>query len=54
MNAATNAWTRTIFPNQQVPLNRFDPVATKFLSYTPWELPNDTPDAVTSASGVSQ
>ena len=53
VNAATNAWTRTIFPNEQVPLNRFDPVATKFLSYTPWVAPNDTVDAVTSPSGVT-
>ena len=53
VNPATNAWTRTIFPNTVVPTNRFDPVATKFLSYTPWALPNDTVDAVTSPSGVT-
>jgi len=53
VNAATNAWTRTPFPNEQIPLNRFDPVSAKFLSYTPWELPNDTTDAVTSPSGVT-
>jgi hypothetical protein len=53
VNSATNAWTRTIFPNEDVPLNRFDPVAAKFLSYTPWELPNDTVDAVNTPSGPS-
>jgi hypothetical protein len=46
-------WTRTQFANNIVPTNRFDPVAVKFLSYTPWQAPNDTLDAVTSPSGVS-
>ena len=51
VNAATNAWTRTPFPNEIIPTNEFDPVAAKFLSYTPWELPNDTVDAVNTPSG---
>jgi hypothetical protein len=46
-------WTRTPFTGNIVPTNRFDPVSVKFLSYTPWQLPNDTLDAVTSPSGVT-
>jgi len=53
VNSATNSWTRTLFPNEQIPVSRFDPVAVKFLSYTPWALPNDTTDAVTSPSGTT-
>ena len=33
-------WTATQFPGNQIPLNRFDPVAVKFLSMTPYHLPN--------------
>ena len=53
MSKATGSWTSTMFPNQAVPTNRFDPVATKFLSYTPWATPNDTTDAVVTPGGPS-
>jgi hypothetical protein len=33
-------WTATQFPNNQIPLSRFDPVAVKFLSMNPYHLPN--------------
>ena len=33
-------WTRDPFPNQVIPLNRFDPVSAKILSYNIWRLPN--------------
>src|ERR1019366_8587460 len=35
-------WTATAFPNYQIPQNRFDPVAVKFLSFKPYQLPNTT------------
>ena len=35
-------WTATPFAGNQIPLSRFDPVATKFLSLNPYELPNTT------------
>ena len=37
---AAGTWTATQFPNNQIPQSRFDPVAVKFLSYTPWRAPN--------------
>jgi hypothetical protein len=37
---ADGTWTRTLFPNRTVPLNRFDPVARKILDYRPWNAPN--------------
>ncbi len=33
-------WTAQQFPGNQIPLSRFDPVAVKFLSMTPYHLPN--------------
>jgi hypothetical protein len=33
-------WTRALFPNRLVPLNRFDPVARKILEINPWAAPN--------------
>jgi len=36
----TNGYTATPFPGNQIPTNRFDPVAAKFLSYNPYQLPN--------------
>ena len=33
-------WTATQFPGNQIPQSRFDPVAVKFLSMTPYHLPN--------------
>ena len=35
-------WTATPFPGNQIPTNRFDPVAAKFLSFKPYQLPNTT------------
>jgi hypothetical protein len=34
-------WVRDPFPGNIVPRNRFDPVAVKFLSFQPWNRPND-------------
>jgi hypothetical protein len=34
-------WTRDPFPGNIVPKSRFDPVATKFLSFDPWKKPNN-------------
>ncbi len=33
-------WTATQFPGNQIPRSRFDPVAVKFLSMNPYNLPN--------------
>ena len=33
-------WTASPFSGNQIPLNRFDPAAAKFLSYKPYQLPN--------------
>ena len=33
-------WTSTPFPGNQIPQNRFDPVAVKFLSLDPFAAPN--------------
>jgi hypothetical protein len=43
------AWTRTVFPNQQVPVSQFDPVAAKILQVNPWVDPN-VPSSI-NASG---
>jgi len=37
---ANGTWTRDPFPGNQIPLNRFDPVARKVLDLDPWVLPN--------------
>jgi hypothetical protein len=37
---ADGTWARTPFAGNVVPLNRFDPVASKILSYRPWVVPN--------------
>jgi len=34
------AWQRDPFPNNQIPLSRFDPVARKVLEFDPWVPPN--------------
>ncbi len=49
---ATGAWTASPFPNNQIPVSRFDPVAVKFLSYTPWQLPNQA--GFVTAAGPQQ
>ena len=33
-------WTRNPFPNNQIPVNRINPVAQKILQISPWALPN--------------
>ena len=38
---ANGRWTRTPFPGNIVPKGRFDPVATKFLSFQPWNAANN-------------
>jgi len=38
---ATGKWIRDPFPGNMVPKDRFDPVASKFLSYQPWNKPNN-------------
>ena len=40
-NPSGNGWTRTLFPGNIIPSNRFDPVTLKLLSYV--SLPNTTP-----------
>jgi hypothetical protein len=38
----SNGWTAQPFTGNQIPVSRFDPVAAKFLSLTPYNLPNTT------------
>lgn len=38
--ASGTGWTAAPFPANQIPQNRFDPVAVKFLSFHPYQLPN--------------
>ncbi|MBL8213937.1 MAG: TonB-dependent receptor [Bryobacterales bacterium] len=37
---ADGTWARDPFPNNRVPINRFDPVAVKLLGFDPWVQPN--------------
>lgn len=37
---ADGSWSRQLFPDRRVPLNRFDPVARKLLDINPWAAPN--------------
>ena len=45
---ASGRWVRTPFQNNQIPLNRFDPVAKAVLGNDPWRPPND-PGVLTPA-----
>lgn len=45
-------WTRDPFPSRIIPLNRFDPVSAKILSYNIWRAPN-TPGSFSSTGPVS-
>jgi hypothetical protein len=38
----STGWTATPFAGNQIPQSRFDPVAVKFLSMNPYQLPNTT------------
>jgi len=38
----SSGWTATPFAGNQIPQSRFDPVAVKFLSLSPYQLPNMT------------
>ena len=38
---ASGKWIRDPFPGNIIPKDRFDPVASKFLSYQPWNKPNN-------------
>ncbi len=38
---ATGRWIRDPFPGNVIPRNRFDPVAAKFLTFKPWNEPNN-------------
>jgi len=40
VQAANGTWSRTPIAGNIIPANRIDPVAAKFLSLTPWALPN--------------
>ncbi len=40
MQLGNGTWTRNPIPGNIIPANRIDPVAAKFLSLTPWALPN--------------
>ena len=48
---AAGTWTRSPFPNNQIPVSMFDPVAVKFLSLNPFAAPNQ-PGLMTSAGPV--
>ncbi len=41
-------WARDPFPGNRIPLDRFDPVASKVLSYDPWVRPNQPGSYTTS------
>ena len=49
---AAGTWTRTPFPNNQIPVSRFDAVAKNLLSNNPWT-PSNRPGVVTP-TGVTQ
>jgi hypothetical protein len=49
---ADGTWTRDPFPTKVIPPNRFDPVASKILSYNIWRPPN-TPGSFSSTGPVS-
>jgi hypothetical protein len=38
---ADGSWTRTPFPNRQLPITAMDPVALKILQIHPWQRPNE-------------
>lgn len=40
VSAANPRWLRDPFPNNQIPLDRFDPVARRILALSPWAAPN--------------
>ena len=46
MQDSTGAWTRSPFPFNTVPVNRYDPVISNILARNPWKAPND-PGTVT-------
>jgi hypothetical protein len=46
---AAGTWTRTPFPNNQIPVARFDPVAKALLSNNPWT-PSNRPGVVTPST----
>jgi hypothetical protein len=49
---ANGTWSRTPFSGNQIPKSRFDPAASKFLSYNPWLAPNGWGNAAyTDAAG---
>jgi hypothetical protein len=41
---ASGNWIRDPFPNNRIPVNRFDPVAVKLLNLKPWMEPNQPGD----------
>ena len=45
-------WTRSLFPNRIVPLNRMDPVSRKIVQINPWNPPN-LPGSFNSGGPVS-
>ncbi|MCC6863025.1 MAG: TonB-dependent receptor [Bryobacterales bacterium] len=42
---AKGTWIRDPFPGNRIPPSRFDPVASKFLTYKPWNPPNNMGNA---------
>ena len=48
---ADGTWSRQIFPDRRVPLNRFDPVAQKILALNPWNASN-TPGTINANGPV--
>ncbi len=49
--AGSECWSRTPFPNNQVPLSRFDPAVKNFLGRNPYTPENNTQRAFNAASG---
>src|SRR5215472_6003533 len=43
-------WSNNPFPGNIIPQNRFDPAVVKFLSHSPWDVPN-VPGAALTATG---
>ena len=45
-------WKNTPFPGNMIPVSRFDPAIVKFLSNTPWDVPNVAGAALTATGPV--
>lgn len=50
-SGVSECWTRTPFPNNQIPRDRFDPAVVNFLGRNPYTPENNTDRAFNAASG---